>query len=47
MADNRITKDTITGVASVALGTAYLISATTIPVMTAGDRVGQIGRAHV
>ncbi len=40
MAENRFTKDTITGALSIALGAVYLASATTIPVTTAGDRVG-------
>lgn len=40
MAESRFTKDTITGVFSVALGSVYLISTTTIPLNEAGDEVG-------
>lgn len=40
MAETRLTKDTITGAASVVLGSVYLISTKAIPVMDAGDQVG-------
>lgn len=40
MAENRFTKDTITGVFSVIVGSVYLISTTTIPLNEAGDEVG-------
>jgi len=38
--ENRFTKDTITGVFSVVVGSVYLISTTTIPITAAGDQVG-------
>ena len=40
MAKNLFTKDTVTGVFSVVLGVAYLVSTTNIPKMDAGDQVG-------
>ncbi len=40
MAESRFTKDTITGVFSVVIGSVYLISTTTIPLNEAGDEVG-------
>lgn len=40
MAENRITKDTITGAVAVVLGSVYLMSAKAIPVMDAGDQIG-------
>jgi len=38
--ESRFTKDTITGVFSVVIGSIYLISTTTIPITAAGDQVG-------
>ena len=40
MAKSFFTKDTITGVFSIVLGAAYLLSTTRIPVMDAADEVG-------
>ena len=40
MADNRMTKDTVTGVVAVVLGSAYLMATANIPIMDAGDQVG-------
>lgn len=40
MSNSLFTKDTITGVFSVVLGVAYLVSTSGIPLMDAGDEVG-------
>ncbi|MEO8410258.1 MAG: tripartite tricarboxylate transporter TctB family protein, partial [Propionivibrio sp.] len=40
MSKNLFTKDTVTGVFSVVLGVAYLISTSNIPKMDAGDQIG-------